>query len=208
MLAAAVALVAAPAISLSACAPAEPAPTAPSTTPRESTPPATPTTPPPTITPTDPEATPCPAGGDTSPVEDGFPQRLSRLVGVNIRAGSHMPCFERIVIEFAGTGDRPGYRVEYQPDPIVDSPRGEQVNVAGDVTLVVSAGAWMPNPDGAGYDGPREILPVNVETIRELEQLENFEGMTAWAIGLDRERPFTVQWLETPSRLVVDIALN
>ncbi|WP_170245524.1 AMIN-like domain-containing (lipo)protein [Microbacterium saccharophilum] len=196
-------------MSLSACAPAEPEPTSSPTTPQESTPPSTPpATTPPTIAPTDPEATQCPGGGDTGAVEDGFPQRLSSLVGIEIRTGSHPPCFERVVIEFAGTGDAPGFRVEYQPDPIMDSPRGEPVEVAGDATLVVSAGAWMPNPDGDGYDGPRQIQPLNVETILELEQLENFEGMTAWAIGLDRERPFTVQWLENPARLVVDVALN
>ncbi len=209
MVAATVALVAAPALSLSACAVADPGPASPPATPRESTPPTTPrATPRPTVTPTEPEATPCPDGGKTSPVEDGFPQRLSSLVGVEIRTGSHPPCFERVVIEFAGTGDRPGFRVEYQPDPILDSPRGEPVDVAGKATLVVSAGAWMPDPDGGGYDGPREILPSNVETIVELQQLENFEGMTAWAIGLDRERPFTVRWLNNPSRLVVDIALD
>jgi hypothetical protein len=204
VVAATVALVAAPALSLSACGVAEPEPASPSTTPRESTPSATPR---PTIAPTDPQAQ-CPDRGGTSAVEDGFPQRLSSLVGADIRTGSHPPCFERVVIEFSGAGDPPGFRVAYQPDPILDSPRGEQVDVAGNATLVVSAGAWMPNPDGGGYDGPRQILPSNVETILELEQLENLEGMTAWAIGLDRERPFTVRWLENPSRLVIDIALD
>lgn len=199
-----VALVAAPALSLSACGVAEPGPASPSTAPRESTPPATPR---PTIAPTEPEAQ-CPDRGKTSSVEDGFPQRLSSLVGTDIRTASHPPCFERVVIEFSGAGDPPGFRVAYQPDPILDSPRGEQIDVAGNATLVVSAAAWMPNPDGDGYDGPREILPSNVETILELVQLENFEGMTAWAIGLDRERPFAVRWLENPSRLVVDIALD
>ena len=112
------------------------------------------------------------------------------------------------MIEFAGTGDLPGYRVEYRPDPIIDSPRGEPVEVAGDATLVISAGSWMPNPDGDGYDGPRELVPDNVGTIVELQQIENFEGMTAWAVGLDRERAFTVTTLRNPSRLVVDIALD
>lgn len=212
-LAATVALVIATAVSLSACALAEPEPTSPTptatatatTTTEGSTPPATPS---PTIAPTNPDATQCPDAGDTYTVEDGFPERLSSLVGIEIRTGSHPPCFERVVIEFAGAGDPPGFRVEYRPDPITDSPRGEQVDVAGSATLVVSAGVWMPNPDGDGYDGPREIVPVNVERILELEQIENFEGMTAWAIGLDRERPFTVEWLENPVRLVIDIALD
>lgn len=205
--AAAAVLVAAAAAVLSGCAPEEPEPTPTSTAPSDSTPPATPS---PTTVPTESESEPeeCPDPGGVDPVEDGFPERLSTLVGLAIRTGGHPPCFERVVIEFAGSGDLPGYRVEYRPDPIIDSPRGEPVEVAGDATLVVSVGAWMPNLEGDGYDGPRELVPTNVETILELEQIENFEGMTAWAIGLDRERPYTVATLRNPTRLVVDVALE
>ena len=192
-------------VSLAGCTLAEPEPTPTSPAPSEPTSSATSS---PTIAPTQSEPEECPDPGDVGAVEDGFPERLSSLVGLEIRTGSHPPCFERVVIEFAGSGDPPGYRVEYRPDPIIDSPRGEPVEVAGDATLVISAGAWMPNPEGDGYDGPRELVPVNVQTIRELEQIENFEGMTSWAIGLDRERPFTVETLENPQRLVVDISLE
>ena len=203
--AAAAVLVTAAAVYLSGCAPEEPEPTPASPSPSESTPAATtPSTP----APTEPEPTDCPDPGDVGAVEDGFPERLSRVVGLEIRTGGHPPCFERVVIEFTGSGDFPGYRVEYRPDPIIDSPRGEPVEVAGDATLVISAGAWMPNPEGDGYDGPREVMPTNVQTILELEQIENFEGMTAWAVGLDRERPFTVRTLENPTRLVVDVSLE
>lgn len=198
-------LFAAAALSLAGCAPTEPEPTPTSPAPSE---PTSSEEPSPTTAPTQSEPAECPDPGDVDAVEDGFPERLSRLVGLEIRTGSHPPCFERVVIEFAGSGDLPGYRVEYRPDPIIDSPRGEPVEVAGDATLVISAGAWMPNPEGDGYDGPRELVPVNVRTILELEQIENFEGMTSWAIGLDRERPFTVETLENPSRLVVDISLE
>lgn len=192
-------------LSLAGCAPSEPEPTPAPTAPSEPTPSETPA---PTTVPTQSEPAECPDPGEVDAVEDGFPERLSGLVGLEIRTGSHPPCFERVVIEFAGSGDLPGYRVEYRPDPIIDSPRGEPVQVAGDATLVISAGAWMPNPEGDGYDGPRELAPDNVETILELEQIENFEGMTSWAIGVDRERPFTVETLENPSRLVVDISLE
>ena len=198
-------LVVAAAVTVSGCTADEPEPTPTSTAPAESTSPATPR---PTTSPTQPAPTECPDPGGADAVEDGFPERLSTLVGLEIRTGSHPPCFERVVIEFTGSGDFPGYRVEYRPDPIIDSPRGEPVEVAGDATLVISAGAWMPNPEGDGYDGPREVMPTNVQTILELEQIENFEGMTAWAVGLDRERPFTVRTLENPTRLVVDVSLE
>ncbi|MGE5209677.1 MAG: hypothetical protein ACM3MM_00340, partial [Acidobacteriota bacterium] len=59
---------------------------------------------------------------------------------------------------------------------------------------------------GEGYDGPDQIIPTNVEHIEELRLIENFEGMHQWAIGLDRERPFSVSTLSDPPRIVIDIA--
>ena len=97
-------------------------------------------------------------------------------------------------------------RVEYVDDPVLLSPSGETVDVAGDATLVISIAAWMPSMEGAGYAGPTDFVPINVERIAEVRQIENFEGMTAWAIGVDRERDFTVDFLEGPPRIVVDIA--
>ena len=154
-----------------------------------------------------PSAAGCPDLGDTSSVNDGFPNRMSSLVGVDIRTGGH-ECFERVVLEFGGSGELPGYQVQYESDPILDSPSGEPVDVAGDATLVVSVGTWMPDIDGNGYQGPREFVPTNVVNIRELQQIENFEGQNAWAIGLDRQRDFTVSTLADPVRIVIDIALD
>jgi hypothetical protein len=149
----------------------------------------------------------CPVVTSTATVEDGYPSRLSSLYGVDIRTGRH-ECFERVVVEFGGTGELPGYRVGYQADPILDSPRGAPVDIAGDATLVISFGAWMPTMEGQGYSGAREFVPTNVVSILELEQLENFEGMSQWAIGLDRQRPFEVFTLSEPVRIVVDIAID
>jgi hypothetical protein len=149
----------------------------------------------------------CDPPTSTATVSDGFPSRLSSLYGTDIRTGRH-ECFERVVVEFGGTGELPGYRVAYESDPILDSPSGEPVDVAGDATLVISFGAWMPTMEGAGYSGPREITPGNVSTILELVQIENFESMSAWAVGLDRQRPFTVFTLGDPVRIVVDIAID
>jgi hypothetical protein len=142
-------LVAASTVALSGCAPEEPQPTPTSTAPSESTPPA----PSPTTAPTESATEECPDPGGAGAVEDGFPERLSTLVGLEIRTGGHPPCFERVVIEFAGSGAPPGYLVEYRPGPVIDSPRGEPVEVAGDATLVISVGAWMPNLEGTATTG-------------------------------------------------------
>jgi hypothetical protein len=130
---------------------------------------------------------------------------MSGMVGSDIRTGAH-PCFERVVIELAGPGDVPGVRVEFVDDPVYLSPSDQTVEIDGDATLVISVAAWMPSMEGDGYAGPTDFSPPNVSHIREVRQIENFEGMTAWAIGLDRERDFEVDFLESPARIVVDIA--
>jgi hypothetical protein len=35
---------------------------------------------------------------------------------------------------------------------------------------------------------------------------EDFEGVMAWVIGLDAQRPFTVTTLSSPPRVVVDVS--
>jgi hypothetical protein len=134
-----------------------------------------------------------------------FPDTLSGLIGRDIRTGAH-PCVERVVLELQGTGTFPGYRVEYVDDPVKLSPSDLEVDISGDATLVLSVGAWMTTMEGDGYDGPARIEPTNVEHIRELRLIENFEGMHQWAIGLDRQRPFEVTTLTDPPRIVIDIA--
>lgn len=138
------------------------------------------------------------------PVSENFPQQLSGLVVREARTGAH-PCFERVVIEFEGTGDFPGYRVEYVADPVLLSPSDLTVEIAGDATLVLAVGSWLSNMEGEGYAGPQQIFPTNVEHIEELRVIENFEGMHQWAIGLDEERGFRVTTLLDPPRIVIDI---
>ncbi len=147
----------------------------------------------------------CPDGGDVNGVNDDFPNRMSTLVGRDIRTGGH-DCFERVVLELQGTGELPGYFVRYESDPILEDPSGLPVDIAGDATLVVSFGSWFIDPDGNGYTGPREIIPANVVNILELELIENNEGQSSWGIGLDRQRDFVVTTLTEPVRIVIDVA--
>ena len=147
----------------------------------------------------------CPTVTNTDPVNNGFPMQISSVVGSDIRTGAHL-CFERIVLELGGEGETPGYQVAYEDDPIKLSPSDQTVEIAGEATLMLRVAAWMTTVEGDGYQGPTELAPSNVEHVLELRMVENFEGMCAWAIGLDRERPFTVTTLTGPSRIVIDVA--
>lgn len=63
----------------------------------------------------------------------------------------------------------------------------------------------MQRTDGTGYSGPSDVFPVNVSRIREYRLIEDFEGQSTWALGLDARRNFVVTVLGSPARLVVDI---
>lgn len=153
----------------------------------------------------------CEFDGDTGDEQDGFPERMSSMVGVDIRTGGH-GCYERVVIEFAESGDpvpvwMPGWWVRYADGPVTLGESDETVDLAGDATLLITTAAWMPNMEGTGYDGPTRFVPDNVTHLLEMRQVYNWEGYSTWAVGLDRERPFRVFTLTQPSRLVVDIGI-
>jgi hypothetical protein len=152
----------------------------------------------------------CAFTGDTTARRDSFPERMTSMVGVDIRTGAH-PCYERIVIELADStmptpGGMPGWWVRYADGPITLGQTDDQfVEVAGDATLLISMNAWMPSMDGEGWVGSTDIFPTNVTHVLELRQIDNWEGQNTWAVGIDTERPFRVFTLTSPTRLVVDI---
>ncbi|MCE9621024.1 MAG: hypothetical protein K8R99_01630 [Actinomycetia bacterium] len=146
----------------------------------------------------------CVPEGDIAPQSSDDPLLMSSLVGVDIRTGVH-PCFERIVIELGGTGDFPGWTVQYVDDPVRLGESDNFVEIAGDATLQVVMRMWMPSMEGAGYTGPNQFVPESVFHILELRETENFEGICIWSIGLDAEYSFTVHVLQGPERLVIDV---
>jgi hypothetical protein len=134
---------------------------------------------------------------------------LSSLVGQNIRTGAQA-CFERVVIDLTQStlpipSPFPGYGVGWVPNPVTLSPSDQRVTIKGGAVLLVTMDAWMPTMDNQGYTGPQDLFPTNVTKIQELRQVQNFEGVTTWAIGVDTKRNFRVSTLSGPPRLVIDI---
>ena len=156
------------------------------------------------------EASPaCPAIRSRAEVRVDYPNRMSSLVGKDVRTGADS-CHERFVVELQASNAPtnptfPGYWVRYATGPVVLSPKGEEITLDGNAVLLVSMGSWMLNTENVGYHGPREVVPTNVTAIREYRLIEDFEGQSTWALGLDRKRNFRVFVLEGPPRLVVDI---
>lgn len=110
-----------------------------------------------------------------------------------------------MVIELGGSGDFPGWTVQYVDDPVRIGESDSFVDIIGEATLQVTMRAWMPTLEGGGYVGPIQFVPQSVFHILELRETANNEGSCTWSIGLDGQYPFTVEVLHNPERLVIDI---
>ena len=55
------------------------------------------------------------------------------------------------------------------------------------------------------YLGPQRFSP-DAAVVEELVRTGGFEAVLTWAVGLDEKRPFVVTRLESPPRVVIDIA--
>lgn len=128
---------------------------------------------------------------------------------VDARLAGH-PGYDRFVLEFHGTV--PGYQVGYTDKPVIADPSGEVVEVAGDhvlwIRLEPSSGFdLLDRPDTPTYTGP-DRLSSDTAVVTEAVMTGDFEGVLSWVLGIDGEQPFLVTTLESPPRLVVDVATS
>lgn len=164
------------------------------------------------------ETTKGPASSET-PVEDppgpAFPEGTGGQMAENsgewdlvlsdVRIGHH-PGFDRVVLEFTGTGT-PGWSVNYVDEAVLDG-SGKAVKLIGDSTLdIYATGTTYPDSDGGYYSGPRQFQPADGGDIEDVYVAGTFEGSTQVLAGITGDRvPFRVFALTDPSRLVVDVA--
>ncbi len=130
---------------------------------------------------------------------DGWP-----LAVTDVRVGEH-GSFDRITFEIAGDGQA-GWLVEYDDDPRSQG-RGDPVDVEGDAVLRVALRsiAYPTDAPAKPYDGPERIQPERTDAIVEVLQDVLYEGYQDFFVGLDSERPYRVERLDDPQRVVIDI---
>ncbi|TDE08930.1 AMIN-like domain-containing (lipo)protein [Jiangella asiatica] len=128
---------------------------------------------------------------------------------VGVRAGRH-PCFDRLVLDFAGDAD--GYAVRYVPAVTMDG-SGQPVALRGGAYLEVVAVAPAHDARGAATYRPanrRELVAVSGwQTFRQASWAGSFEGRTTIGLGVRARLPFRGFTLDGPgsgSRLVIDVA--
>lgn len=156
---------------------------------------------------------PCTAPGDTDDEES--PDRAAPPVWLlsDVRTG-RCGNKDRIVFEFRTVDGAPQatppYDVDDEDPPFRDSGAGRETHVDGEKFLEVELHpAAIADLDKEGapmtYTGPRSIDPAGTTFVSQLALFDAFEGYVKWAVGLDAERPFNVQSVTDPPRVVVDI---
>ncbi|STC69712.1 putative secreted protein [Corynebacterium pilosum] len=125
------------------------------------------------------------------------PEAPGQLTVSDIRVGHHEG-FERVVFDFEGEGE-PGWFIDYvshAAHPV----SGEGLNVKGQAFLLV-------NIDGVEEGKNTPNLSMSDESANIPEILD--AGITGsrhhFVIGLHKEAPYSVEVLEDPLRLVIDI---
>lgn len=108
-----------------------------------------------------------------------------------------------MVFDFEGSGEH-WWTVAY--GDVFGGGSGELCEVEGSATLGVMAqpasAFWIEQT----YFGPTEFGVDFDSSVVEIEVCDDFEAVLQVAIGVDGEKPFTVEVLQTPLRLVIDIA--
>lgn len=122
----------------------------------------------------------------------------------DVRVGDH-DGFDRVVLEFVGEGD-PGWFADFTAEPQQQG-SGFPIEYTGDVALgLMATGVGLPFD--TGVDGvPTGLLEGSTAgDITGVTHNGIFEGQAQFVIGLNGEpRPYTVNVLHEPTRLVIDI---
>jgi hypothetical protein len=152
---------------------------------------------------------------DAAPGQPPFPADLnpdtatasadSRVTVRAIRIGPHTG-FDRVVFELGGKGT-PGWDVRYV-DSASSPGSGKPVPVRGGAVLQVSVtGAGYPYDTGVTeYAGKGPLTAAGTQAVIEVVFDQTFEGTTSAFIGTAARTPFRVYRLESPARIVVEVA--
>lgn len=119
-------------------------------------------------------------------------------VVTDVRTGRH-DGYDRFVTQLAGLAT---YGVVPQATPTFTVAPGDgRVTLQGTsgVRVVISAYA-APN-----YTGPTDIA-VGLPALREVRQVQDYEGTVEWALGVEGSSCLRAFALRSPTRLVVDVA--
>src|SRR5680860_932131 len=124
---------------------------------------------------------------------------------VDVRVTPLDLCSDEVVFEFRSSGGQlpPGYEIGYESGPFRDFTSGDEFDPAGEAYLVIrfrrtGTAEVVAGPEGEPdfnetFDLGREsIAPSDMNHLQEARIVEGPEQTVQWVIGVDSERPFTV----------------
>jgi len=122
-----------------------------------------------------------------------------------VRAGQHA-CYDRLVLDVAGSTRVGSYRVEYVPAVTADG-SGAVVPLRGGAFLQITVGV---NNAASPPANTRDVANVSgFRTFRQVAAAGFFEGTTSEGLGVRARLPFRVFTLSGPGtsvRVVIDVA--
>jgi hypothetical protein len=122
----------------------------------------------------------------------------------DIRLGRH-DGFDRVVFEVGGSG-MPGWDVRYV-DRAVSQGSGDPVEVAGEAVLQVTlTGMGYPYDTGVEEYAGGPLAADDTRVVTEVVFDATYEGTTAAFVGTAGRTPFRVYALDSPARVVVEVA--
>lgn len=150
-------------------------------------------------------AGPSPLGEADAAMKTLRPEAPSQLLVTDVRTGSHSG-FDRIVFDLTGDGE-PGWFIDYTSSPTQQG-SGNGIDYTGTIALNV-------NIDGTRYPFDLGLEDPQIGTVEgtggivtEVISAGTFEGRSQFVIGLNGTHPYSVNVLQDPHRLVVDLLAN
>jgi hypothetical protein len=117
-----------------------------------------------------------------------------------VRTGTHAG-YDQVTIQFSN-GQPSDVKIEPQSSAtFTGAPSGQSITIAGQAGILVTIkGA----DDHTQYTGPSDFK-TNYAELKELRQVQDFEGTVQWALGLAHTGCYAYTFLTNPTRLVLYI---
>jgi hypothetical protein len=140
---------------------------------------------------------------DTTEVTEQQRPSLDPITLGAVRGASHED-FDRVVFVFRDKAI-PGYHVAYATTPAAHCGSGETVPISGEYQLTVRLSPAQAHTETGDVTVREQTQHLNLQIVRELKLICDFEGEVTWVLGLSARKPYRVYELTDPVRLVVDI---
>jgi len=111
--------------------------------------------------------------------------------------------YDRFVLQFDAIVPR--YEVKRQAKPVFTSgASGQVVTLSGTNGVLVSV---FSATGGTTFTGSTDLIHPEFQVLKEAREIQDFEGIVSWGLGLSKPTCVRVFVLSDPARLVVDLQI-